>query len=483
MLVISAGLRAQTPLQPSGGGEAGAISWQSYTLPVPAAPLANQGWQRTRRTFLAALPDGRIAGIWQSEAQSRLFLTLVTPGQLSSQTRPLPNPIGGKLLAACSDSAGMLYYALATPGPDTVSLMLCKASAERGLLLQEQYETGSEAFDVWQIDDSYPRVMRCQGQTLLLMLTQEYHAGSDGLNHQGGTAWLFDAATLRMTHAYGQTSGHSFDNWLMPVGPAGYLGVDLGDNYPRGVHLHRFSIRQPRVRSQVVYTFKTEHGTRPSYAAGLPDYPVYPEISNAGRTYYRWSNDNATYGRIGGLAEVSDGYLVFFTGEPGPDGNSLDNSRAGRQAADPRNVGFVKVRKDFFNYEDLADMILSPGAAETGGYYSFGGDWMPQANHGVNWLTEYSDPGTPSAHRLQVAQLSRGRILLLWMLAASEYGRGEVRALVVDGNGTALGPELQLGTQIGMELRDDPLVLGGEAWLAEPDPRGKALILHRIRLR
>jgi hypothetical protein len=61
--------------------------------------------------------------------------------------------------------------------------------------------------------------------------------GSDGLNHQGAFAAVFDAKTLKIIKSYGQTSGHSFSNSLIAnKRDGGFIGMDLGDNYPRGIH-------------------------------------------------------------------------------------------------------------------------------------------------------------------------------------------------------------------------------------------------------
>lgn len=68
-----------------------------------------------------------------------------------------------------------------------------------------------------------------------------------------------------------------------------FIGVDLGDNYPRGINVHRIS--RTGKSSKVVYEFKTQHGRTAVSPAGQT-YPEYTEISTAATTYYKWSNDN-----------------------------------------------------------------------------------------------------------------------------------------------------------------------------------------------
>lgn len=206
-----------------------------------------------------------------------------------------------------------------------------------------------------------------------LFFARRLNKSKDGLNHQSGWAVLFDAKTLNVTKNFGQTSGHSFDNFLSTNTAGEFVGIDLGDNYPRGIHLHKFATSSDRIQDRVVYSFKTYHGTKGTSPAGRP-YPRYDEISTAQQTFYKWSNDNGTYTELGGVVEVSDGYLVIFAGEPDPRGKSINNARAtGEKFCDARNLGFVKVRKDYENAQSLQEAIISQGISEKGTFYDFGG--------------------------------------------------------------------------------------------------------------
>merc|ERR1712032_925784 len=98
------------------------------------------------------------------------------------------------------------------------------------------------------------------------------HKAPDGLNHQGGIAVVLDAETLSVVKNNGQTSGHSFENSLSVSESGEFVSVDLGDNFPRGVHLHKFD--DNGMKSKVVYTFKTKHGTTNKSPAGKT-YPRY----------------------------------------------------------------------------------------------------------------------------------------------------------------------------------------------------------------
>jgi hypothetical protein len=73
--------------------------------------------------------------------------------------------------------------------------------------------------------------------------------------------------------------------------------MDLGDNYPRGVHVHQFPTPGDTRKGRVVYGFKTRHGTTAASPDGT-EYPKYDEISTADTTFYKWSNDNGVYTEI-----------------------------------------------------------------------------------------------------------------------------------------------------------------------------------------
>jgi hypothetical protein len=56
---------------------------------------------------------------------------------------------------------------------------------------------------------------------------------------------------------------------------------------------------------------------------------------------------NETFTELGALLEVNDGFLCIFAGEPDANGRALNSSRVGKGNTDPRNIGFIKFRKDF----------------------------------------------------------------------------------------------------------------------------------------
>ena len=247
-----------------------------------------------------------------------------------------------------------------------------------------------------------------------------------------------------------------------------FLSIDLGDNYPRGVHLHKFTATQKK--SRVVYTFKTQHGSSAQSPAGTT-YPEYTEISGGGTTYYKWSNDNRTYTELGGVIEGSQGYTVTFAGEASPTNKALDNSRVGNYLNDPRNIGLIQVIKNFENASGSGnvvsdDLVRTSGLTETGGFYTFGGSWSDQRNTGVVWLTNYQDKAQENVSRLKTVKLSDGNLLLLWE-KWTPYQYVNSYAMKVSETGQKLVGPVELGTQARFNRRDDVWVLGNQVyWMA-----------------
>ena len=92
-----------------------------------------------------------------------------------------------------------------------------------------------------------------------MIVSRKMTKSADGLNHQGAYAAIFDPTTLKPIKKFGQTSGHSFANTLIPkVGGGGFIGMDLGDNYPRAINHWAFDSNA--ITFKHVYCFKTEHG-------------------------------------------------------------------------------------------------------------------------------------------------------------------------------------------------------------------------------
>ena len=283
------------------------------------------------------------------------------------------------------------------------------------------------------------------------------HPG-DGLNHQGGIAVVFNADnTLALMTNHGQTSGHSWDNFLTARPSGEFLGIDLGDNFPRGVHLHKFTDTQRQ--SRIAFDFKTRHGTTATHIPDGTTYPVYTEISGGGTTYYQWSNDNEIYSELAAVMELGGAFTLVFAAEPDATGKALNSARVGASLNDARDIALVRVRGDFENATGGGsvvsdDMVLSPGTPEDGGFYSFTGGKTPQRNAGVVWLTNYTDPNTENASRVRAIDLADGNILVFWeKWTSTAYVSTHV--MKVSPAGVVLQAAIDLGTVLRFDRRGD----------------------------
>lgn len=435
-----------------------------YRFKINKASVFHTGkdYSRNRQFFLLKTPQNKVQMVWQDKKNQRIYLSNFSSGFKSQQNFPLYNPAKAELVAATNDNQGNVYYCTYQGERGNTKVAMYKASAKGQYIKAKQYSTAKKGLNVYSF--RFMATLKYAQGKVALMIGRTMRKSSDGLNHQGGIAVVFDANTLEQIHHHGQTSGHSFDNYLTANQAGQFIAIDLGDNYPRGVNLHRFDGK--RRQSQVVYTFKTLHGQHAVSPAGRK-YDYYAEISRGKKKFYKWSNDNGTYSELGGLTEVSNGYIVAFTGEPSPTGKALDNSRAGSRNPDPRNVGLVKVRKDFEKSSSRGcqiqdDLVLSKGITETGGFYTFGGWFSKQRNAGVKWLTNYRDKSKASARNLRIAQLNNNQILLLWEVVSQQGYRKTYQntyAMKIDANGNTLVPPVALGEHVRLGRRDDPLVI------------------------
>lgn len=450
------------PFDTRGGFAEGPASWAST-------------YSDARHYFPVELADGTLGIVWQDTATAQVQVTTLDPTYTQRRTTVIDNPRRDRLAAATSDGGRRVFLCLIEDGngaaDDTArAARIVRADLGTGERAEGALDTSRAGLDVVTFEDGIG-AMAYAGGKLGLTFGRFMHRSSDGLNHQGGIAAVIDAETLTMDHNLGQTSGHSFENVLVAADDAFHL-IDLGDNYPRGVHLHR--CRGADRASRVVFTFKTQHGTTAVSPAGAT-YPEYREASTADQTLYQWSNDNLTYTELGGLAVDADGYTVVFAGEASG-GRALDNRRTGGTHNDPRNLGLVRVRRDL----RAADAIVSSGVTETGGFYDFGGGWNAQQNTGVVWLTAYADLTQANASRVRAVGLADGNVLILWeqwtpTTYVTTYG------MKVDPLGNLVTPPVELGAGVRLGRRDDVLVRGADVVIVGGRAADRALELVVLR--
>ena len=468
---------------------AGIYKYRYQTDYLPFDPEFDR-YTNTRQYFLLANQQNKVSVVWQDKENMSIQMTSFEQDFKSESTISLPNSSNSQLAAATNDNLGNIYYVVVEDrsqkgGTDVVTLF--KTSNKGSLISQRKPDVSKSGLNIYHFGNYMADLQYANGK-LALFIARTMFASSDGLNHQGGIAVVFDANTLSVIRNFGQTSGHSFDNYLTLNSNNEFLGIDLGDNYPRGINLHKFN--DSKIQSKVVYTFKTEHGTRAQSPAGKT-YPFYSEISNSSEKYYKWSNDNGTYSSLGAVIEVDDGYAILFTGEPDANGKSINNARVGKNNSDPRNIGFLKLVKDFETKSGKGnvvsdDMVLSKGISETGGFYTFGGWYAEQRNTGVQWLTKYRNKSMETAEQLKAIKLKDGNILLLWEKMATEgYNTKYIStyAMKIDKNGNALTRAVDIGNHLRLTRRDEPIQIGNKVIVAAGSKAEKKIELIVLNMK
>jgi len=442
-----------------------------------------------RQFFSVQDTTGQIGVIWQDKKNKAIKLTKIA--NKTFKTITLANKQNEILAAATFDSKGFLYYLTIQDGdgiPNTARTSTLYKADNNGKFTKSKNLDGSQAgLNIVMFNGNINNVasLNYANGTLGLILGRKMHPSNDGSNHQGAIAVVFDANTLDVLKNLGQTSGHSFENVLTVNSDNEFVAIDLGDNYPRGVNLHRFT--ENGITSHVVYTFKTEHSTELRYPAlsAEVNYPKYDAISTDLKTYYQWSNDNNTYTELGGVIENSDGYSVIFAGEPDLNGNSLNNARVGNGFDDARNIGLVKVVRDFSSgWGNVVpdSMVLSKGTAETGGFYTFNGTWSEQRNAGVVWLTDYKDKTQTNVSRLKTIKIAEDKILLLWE-NWNDNSYINTYAMTIDSLGNVLDKPVTLGNHVRLSRSDDPIIIGNSVYIASGNKADSKLELIELKLK
>lgn len=434
-----------------------------------------------RRILVSHGDEKRVGVLWQDNRSGQISVTWIDPELRTHVSHPLQGSADSVLAAGASDEDGNLYYLLIQKAPNErsadfeVAATLYKAGPDGGALLHRALDVSKSGLNIYAFSSSVLRAgnLRYSKGVLGLILPRTMHRSADGLRHQGAIAVTYAAKDLAQLRHMGQTSGHSMANYMTVSESGTFLALDLGDNYPRGVHLHE--IMKSQRSSRLVFTFKTAHSTTPRNGA-----PVYPEISNDGKTFYKCSNDNGVYTELGGIIEGKKGYTIVFATDQSPEGLVLDNSRAFRGCPDARNLALVHVVHNFQGApggSEVSDALMvglprNP-KVETGGYYDFGGRWKKQRVVGVTWLTQYESG--EGAHAPQLLPQENGEILVLWEKSGPDPS---LRAMVIDPAGEVITPEFALPFSLHLNRQDRVLRMQGRTYLLAGDRPGGGMRLY-----
>jgi hypothetical protein len=423
----------------------------------PYSPATHQNTYSQRPQFpLLVEPDGSLSVVWQDQRGGGVFRTRLpaaaaSGGADAAATLQLAVP-GGQLLAACAGAGGDLYC-LTSAGTMDPQVAITRLDSQGRALRTLALSGAKEQLNVNQIEDGIANLAFGDGR-LAMVLGRRMQKSADGLNHQGSIAATFPA-DLSATMLLGQNSGHSFDNKVI-FDAGAFVSADLGDNYPRGVILHRFF--EKKERGRVVFTYKTNHGDGPS--------PYRKDKSGRPLAAGRWSNDNRTYTELGGVRRTPSGYAVLIASE-----RSIDNGKARDYLNEARNLACVVVAPDFAAAAQEANVVTDRIVTSKGessadfGFYTFDGDYVRQKRTGVVWLTDYRDLRKDNVSRPKLEHLGGGRLLALWE-KWTPVGFVSTWAMTFDETGKPSSAPVELGTAFRLQRGDDVArVAGRVVWI------------------
>lgn len=444
------------------------------------SPFEHSNSYSMHRAFHPLQLDGRTAVAWQSRSDWRPQLSVFGNDFGTYEQIALPGADQATLAGAAHDGKepGALFLLMVQWGDgrpaESRDLTVIKAAMDGSELKRQVLDGGKDGLDMVcfghydglaapqpppygaQLSVAYA------GGLLGVHLGRFMHKSEDGLNHQAGIWFTLSADTLQVQQPPVRTTSHSLDSVVATSmdrhGYPEFLCCDLGDAYPRGLHLHRFVNRafSGGNQSLLVYSYICRHGEAPKNDAGM-EFEAYESLNKENApTYYKWSNDNACYTELGGVAALGSSVLVAFAGEGSPSLDCLSSEAFAsapeeRHRITPRNLGVVSVRKTLEGPKD--DVWTSKSSySHKGGFYAFRGEWQEQAVQNICWLTDLK--GDANVSRLKACAMG-GQVLLLWEL----WGRSYVTtcAQCVDEKGEPVGEQINLGTQIRLSRRSDPV--------------------------
>lgn len=260
---------------------------------------------------------------------------------------------------------------------------------------------------------------------------------SIGQRHQKALSTVIDAATGEVTRTATIWVSHSFDQRLYYDGTS-FIEMHLGDAYPRQIVMARVE----------------------------PDSSPYPIMYNKGTT-----GDNNTYTRLGGLAIVPPeedpdfGFLTVFSTE-----STTDLSGGG-----PKNVGLVRVRRDFETNNPASSDYIDPAMPDELVSAVDGTDYT---NH-LKWLTAYTTESGLQAERTRIVSVGCSRYVVLWEEWDSAGAFAGTQGLVLDAQGEVI-VEAREVTPLHIPRGDDAFELDNSAaWISGNTETG-ALYVNRV---
>jgi hypothetical protein len=278
---------------------------------------------------------------------------------------------------------------------DTVVLSVVKYDSTLGVLGSVNY-LGSQTCPYQGLEwgTRYPFSsgncsLALNGNTLVCSYARQMYSG-----HQSNHVIYVDCDTMQKVNTAPCYTSHSFDQRVIITSDGNYIFADQGDAYPRGFHINYVRSNNTNIRKN--YDFTPFH---------------FREGSNRDYGY------NETYAQLGGIGEVSTGYVLAATSEKTL---SLDTNPTNREYcgdSEARNLFIQIFKKDFWNYSGQDCQLLNtevrsaqgtaPSNPLTRTFLS-----GTEKDYGVLWLTDYTKEYCAVNPKLIVTE--DDRIILMW---------------------------------------------------------------------
>lgn len=258
--------------------------------------------------------------------------------------------------------------------------------------------------------------------------------------HQKALTTHLDASSGEVTRTSSVWVSHSFDQRVFHDGSA-FVELHLGDAFPRDVVMARVE----------------------------PDSGPYSLLAIKGDT-----GNNNTWTRLGNAALVEDdptyGYVALFATEPTAD--------TAAQVAGSRELGLVRVRRDFYAVAPDGGLHLDPAMPDTFDVQSGG---TPRTNR-LRWLTHYQTEtgGQSHAERPKLVPLGNDTYAVLWeRWDAGGSSFAGTWGMVIDATGAPVVEAAEL-TDAHLPRGDDAFALDGEAAWITGDAQARQLHVHVV---
>lgn len=203
-------------------------------------------------------------------------------------------------------------------------------------------------------------VIAISGRTLVCSMARLMYNG-----HQSNCIVSVDTVTMKKLDHFNNYASHSFNQSLLVTQSNDIVYVNHGDAYPRGIAVEK----QP-VKKQTEWT---------------------ESVSNVPFHFYGSIGDNYTGAQLGGIAEVSSGYMLAAAAPKSLNSKSYNETR---------NV-FVQL----LDKSTLKSRLKASTRKGTAGDSSV-------TDKGIKWLTNYSGKYTASA--VSITSTDDDRVVVMW---------------------------------------------------------------------